>query len=211
MCQPGGTVVPVIVSLDKTQLTLFRNKTAYLIYLTIGNIPKDICRKPLRHAQLLLGYILTSKLEAMKNKSAHHLTLANLFHACMGKVLGPIASASKTGLEMMSRDGVWCQYHPIFAIFIGDYPKQALVTCTFHGHCLKCLVPPGQLGKSKSFLLCTQRSMTRTYLLADGDRHQFHQACRKARMKPIVHPFWATLPLADIFILIIRDILHQML
>jgi len=81
----------------------------------------------------------------------------------------------------------------------------------FHGHCPKCLVPPGQLGKYKSFLLCTQRSMTRTYFLADGDRHQFHQACCEAGMKPIVHPFWATLPLVDVFILIIPDILHQML
>jgi len=80
---------------------------AYPIYLTIGNIPKDIRRKPSRHAQLLLGYIPTSKLEGMENKSTRRHTLANLFHACMGKVLGLIASASETGLEMMSRDGVW--------------------------------------------------------------------------------------------------------
>jgi len=73
----------------------------------IGNIPKDICQKPSCHAQLLLGYIPTSKLEGMENKSACHCTLANLFHACMGKVLGLIASASETGLEMMSGDGVW--------------------------------------------------------------------------------------------------------
>jgi len=147
----------------------------------------------------------------MENKSACCRTLANLFHACMGKVLGPIASASETRLEMMSGDGVWRRCHPIFAIFIGDYPKQALVTCTFHGCYPKCLVPPGQLGEYKSFLLHTQRSMTRTYFLADGDRHQFYQACRKAGMKPIVHPFWATLPLADVFISITPDILHQML
>jgi len=30
-------------------------------------------------------------------------------------------------------------------------------------------------------------------------------------MKPIVHPFWATLPLVDVFISITPDILHQML
>jgi len=80
---------------------------AYPIYLMIGNIPKDIRRKPSHHAQLLLGYILTSKLEGMENKSAHCCTLANIFHVCMGKVLGLIASGSETGLEMMSRDGVW--------------------------------------------------------------------------------------------------------
>ena len=145
MCQPGGTIILVIVSSDKTQLTLFRDKMAYPIYLTIGNIPKDICWKPSRHAQLLIGYIPTTKLEGMPTKAGHHCTLANLFHSCMQNILGPISSVSKTGIAMISRDGVWCQCHSIFAIFIGDYPKQALVTCTFNGQYPKCLVPPDQL------------------------------------------------------------------
>ncbi|KAF8262257.1 hypothetical protein EI94DRAFT_1704905 [Lactarius quietus] len=40
--RPGATVVPIIISSDKTQLMLFRGRTAYPVYLTIGNIPKDI-------------------------------------------------------------------------------------------------------------------------------------------------------------------------
>ena len=31
------------ISSNKTQLTLFHVKVAYPVYLTIGNIPKDIC------------------------------------------------------------------------------------------------------------------------------------------------------------------------
>jgi len=99
----------------------------------------------------------------------------------------------------------------IFAIFVGDYPKQALVTCTFNGQCPKCLVPCGQLGKYDSFLLYTQSSMISTYHLADGDMHQFHQTCHEARVKPVVNPFWASLPLGDIFVSITLDILYQML
>jgi hypothetical protein len=38
--KPGATIIPVIISSDKTQVTLFRNKAAYPIYMTIGNIPK---------------------------------------------------------------------------------------------------------------------------------------------------------------------------
>jgi Plavaka transposase len=211
--RPGSTIIPVIVSSDKTQLTLFRDKMAYPIYLTISNIPKDIRRKPSRHAQILIGYIPTTKLPGMQNKSARRRALANLFHACMRKVLGPISSAGETGLAMMSGDGVWRRCHPIFAIFVGDYPEQTLVTCTFNGRCPKCLVPLGQLGEYDLFPSRTQRSVIGTYRLAHKDIRRFHQTCREARLKPIVYPFWETFPLADadIFISITPDILHQML
>ncbi|KAH9166783.1 hypothetical protein EDB89DRAFT_1910440 [Lactarius sanguifluus] len=77
--QPGATVVPLILSSDKTQLTLFRGKAAYPVYLTIGNIPKAVRRKPSRHAQLLIGYIPTTKLEGITNQAARRCALANLF------------------------------------------------------------------------------------------------------------------------------------
>jgi hypothetical protein len=48
--KPGMTVIPIILSSDKTQLTQFRDNMAYPVYLTIGNIPKDIRQKPSRHA-----------------------------------------------------------------------------------------------------------------------------------------------------------------
>jgi hypothetical protein len=79
--QPGTTVIPIILSSDKTQLTLFRSKAAYLVYLTIGNIPKSIHRKPSCHAQMLVGYIPTTKLEGMTNQAARCRALANLFHS----------------------------------------------------------------------------------------------------------------------------------
>jgi len=152
-----------------------------------------------------------TKLDGMENKTGHCCTLANLFHSCMQKVLGPIGSVSETSLEMMSGDGIWRWCHPIFAIFIGNYPEQALVTCTFNGQCPKCLVPHGQLGEYNSFPLRTQSSMISTYRLADGDMHQFYWTCHEAGVKPVVNPFWASLPLGNIFVSITPDILHQML
>ena len=211
MRRPGGTIIPVIVSSDKTQLTLFRDKTAYPIYLTIGNIPKDIRRKLSRHTQILIGYIPTTKLAGIESKAARRRALANLFHSCMQNVLGPISSVSKSGVPMMSGDGVWCRSHPIFTIFVGDYPEQALVTCTFNGQCSKCLVSPDDLGKSELFPLCTQRGVLNTYRLAATDLCQFYQTCREAKLKPVIKPFWETFPLVDIFVSITPDILHQML
>jgi len=107
----------------------------------------------------------------------------------MAHVLGLITSCGETGVTMMSSDGVWHQCHPIFATFVGDYPEQILVTCTYNGRCPKCTVPPNQLGVYEAFPPHIQSTMIDTYLLADSDVHKFHVTCQKADMKPVEHPF----------------------
>jgi hypothetical protein len=209
--QPGATVIPVIVSTDKTLLTQFRDRTAYPIYMTIGNIPKAIRRKPTHHAQVLIGYIPTTKLEGVSNKTSRRRALANLFHACMDHTLGPIKSYGETGVAMMSGDGVWRRCHPIFSVFVGDYPEQALVACTYNGRCPKCTVPRGQLGEYEMFTPRDQSIALNTFSLANSDICGFHSLCRESGLKPVYHPFWEALPLSDIFISITPDILHQML
>jgi hypothetical protein len=67
---PGATIVPIILSSDKTQITLFQNKAAYPVYMTIGNIPKSTWCKPSQHAYILLAYLPTSRLEHITNKAA---------------------------------------------------------------------------------------------------------------------------------------------
>ena len=112
---------------------------------------------------------------------------------------------------MMSGDGIWRQCHPILAAFVGNYPEQALVMCTYNGHCPKCVSPPDKLGEYIRFPPCNYNNAINTYLLADGDILKFHAACRQAGLKPVFHPFWEYLPLSNVFISITPDILHQLL
>jgi hypothetical protein len=179
--------------------------------MTIGNILKDIRRKPSRRAYILIGYIPTTKLNTLSNKAGRRRAQANLFHSCMRHVLEPIASSGELGVAMMGADGIWRRCHPIFAAFVGDYPEQALVTCTYNGRCPKCLVPRGQLGEFRSYQSRLLGDAIDTYRLADGDVHAFHKACRETGLKPVFHPFWETLPFADVFLSITPDILHQLL
>jgi hypothetical protein len=180
--------------------------------MTIGNVLKDIRRKPSRRAYILIGYIPTSKLTSLSNKAARRRAQANLFHSCMRHMLEPIRSSGELGVAMMGADGLWRRCHPIFAAFVGDYPEQALVTCTYNGRCPKCLVPRGQLGDFRSFQFRLPADAINTYRLADGpDVHAFHKACRETSLKPVFHPFWDTLPFADVFLSITPDILHQLL
>ncbi|KAI9461724.1 hypothetical protein BJY52DRAFT_1425670 [Lactarius psammicola] len=207
---PGVTVVPVIISSDKTQLTLFRSKSAYPVYMSIGNIPKDIRCKPTQRAQMLMGYIPTTRLEHITNKAAQHRALANLFHACMRRILSPIETYGETGIEMATSDGIWYRCHPILATFIGDYPEQSLVTCTFNGRCPKCIVPRDELGNYESFPLRDIRTAIDVYSLCDSDPTTFNAVSHEAGLKPIYHPFWEHLPYTNIFLSITPDILHQL-
>ena len=184
---------------------------AYPIYMTIGNIPKSIHHKPSRLAQILTGYIPTSKLLGLSNKTGQCQAVANLFYACMHDVLQPIIGPGGSGVTMKSGDGVWCRCHPIFANFIGDYPEQALMTCTFSRQCPKCNVSPGNLSEYQTFPPRLRQLAIDTYHLADEDICMFHAVCTNAGLKPIYCPFWELLPLANIFISITPDVLHQLL
>lgn len=160
---------------------------------------------------MLIGYIPTSKLGGITNLTGRRRALANLFHACMQNVLQPISSVGETGIAMMSGDGIWRRCHPIFAVFIGDYPEQYLATCTYNGRCPKCTVPHDQLGDPHSFPPRLHSTAINTYILADDDVRMFHLGCCEAGLKPIYHPFWESLPLTDIFLSITPDVLHQLL
>ncbi|KAG8939336.1 hypothetical protein FRC03_006360 [Tulasnella sp. 419] len=91
----GATVIPVILSSDKTKLSVFSgDKVAWPVYLTIGNVPKGIRRRPSMHATILLGYIPTSKLECFSaNRRAEEGY--KLFHLCMNHILAPLKEAGQ--------------------------------------------------------------------------------------------------------------------
>ncbi|KAJ3542161.1 hypothetical protein NM688_g6000 [Phlebia brevispora] len=211
---PGATIMPIIISSDKTQVTLFCNKTAYPVYLTIGNLPKDIRGRPSQRGQILIAYLPTSKLDHITNKAARRRTLANLFHACMERVLEPLKNLGNTGIPMTSGDGVTRRVHPIFAAYTGDYPEQLLVTGVKTGLCAVCAVPHDELGDLDATYPRRNIHDIRTILsMADGPGPpaDYANACRAQGMKPIYHPFWMNLPYANIFLSITPDILYQIL
>ncbi|KAI0683028.1 hypothetical protein C8Q76DRAFT_772508 [Earliella scabrosa] len=209
--KPGATIVPIIISSDKTQLTLFGSKTAYPVYLTIGNLPKDIRRKPSRRGHILLAYIPSTRLQHIFNKAARRRALGKLFHACMAQILKPLRQAGIDGIELTSGDGAVRRGHPIFALYIGDYPEQLLVTCCKTGTCPKCAIAREDVGATTDPKrpLRDLDKVLEALEKASGSATELSQACRDAGIKPIPRPFWLDLPFVNIFVSVTPDILHQ--
>ncbi|KAI0667134.1 hypothetical protein C8Q78DRAFT_1070858 [Trametes maxima] len=199
---PGATVVPIIISSDKAQVTLFRNKTAYPVYLTIGNLPKSIRQKPGRHGQILLAYLPTSRLDHITNKAARRRAAANLFHACMTRLLAPLKSAGVDGIIMKSGDGVARRCHPILAAY-------CLVTCTYTGDCPVCECPHPDLESYPTPHPYRDFEASLRAVKALGTA-EWKQLCDEVNIKPVQHPFWEDLPYVDIFQSTTVDVLHQL-
>ncbi|KAI5987798.1 hypothetical protein EDC04DRAFT_2588972, partial [Pisolithus marmoratus] len=124
---PGGTVAPVILVSNKTELSHFKgDKNAWPMYLSIRNLSKEVCHQPGCHASVLLCYLPVSKLESFDDNliGQHHL-----FHYCMRRILHPLVDAGWNGVEMVCTDGQIRRVFPILATYIRDHPKQCLVAC----------------------------------------------------------------------------------
>jgi hypothetical protein len=102
--------------------------------------------------------------------------------------------------------------HPILAVYVGDYPKQVLVTGTKTRDCPKCDVLATELGnlQAPSNLRDINAVLNALAKLA-GNLREFKEACKEVRIKLIIHPFWELLPFVNIFQAITLDILHQLL
>jgi len=86
----GATIVPVICASDKTHLTNFSdNEHAWPLYLTIGNIQKDIHRTPKKRAWILVGLILYPP-KGPKN-------IDKAWHSTVGTVLSQLRHLDITG------------------------------------------------------------------------------------------------------------------
>ncbi|KAG6848387.1 hypothetical protein H0H93_000646 [Arthromyces matolae] len=205
---PGATVAPIILSSDKTHLSNFRgDQSAWPLYLTIGNIAKDVRREVSAHATILIGYLPIPKFDCF-SKDARSLAKYRLFHMCMGLVLKSLVEAGKTGKQMVCADGFIRNIWPILASYVADYPEQCLVACCMENRCPKCPIDPNCRGKHQ---IEPGRTVQDTlFWLRRKAEGENDTAFKVLGLRDVYPPFWSTLPHCDIFLSFTPDLLHQL-
>lgn len=217
----GGTVAPVIIASDKTRLTQFSgNKLAYPVYLTIGNIPKSLRRKPSAQACVLIAYLSVDKVSDGLSATALRVRNYELFHRSMALVLNPLKAAGDprgSGILMTGGDGALRRVYPILSTYVADYPEQCLVTCTKYGTCPKCqreadaLEQPTQGEPRKQKWTQGVILHARSTSSAQGRHKSVHAMCMESDVAGgNYEPFWVGFPLVDIHRCVTPDILHQL-
>lgn len=198
----------MIISSDATRLSNFGgDKSAWPVYLTIGNIQKSLRRQSTSHANVLIGYLPTSKLEVFHKKTRGQAGW-RVFHHCMRKLLEPLREAGKSGVTMVCADGYRRRVYPILAAYVADYPEQITVACCLKGRCPKCLIGAKELGQPVDSIL-RDPERTKQVLKSKSEGFDVHEF-KEYGLRPIYKPFWAELPHCDIFNAITPDILHQL-
>lgn len=219
----GGTIAPVIIASDKTQLTQFSgNKSAYPVYLTLGNLPKALRRKPHARACVLIAYLSVDKVSSEGlTKTALRLRNYELFHRSMAIVLQSLKAAGDprgNGIEMVGGDGAVRRVYPILAAYVADYPEQCLVTCSKYGTCPKCQVKAHELGSPAFSKPRTQKSTYKIIREARNSVRSRNNGSNSVYLRSMENdvaggkydPFWIGLPLTDIHECITPDVLHQL-
>ncbi|PPQ84929.1 hypothetical protein CVT24_000245 [Panaeolus cyanescens] len=220
----GGTVCPVIIATDKTQLTQFiGGKAAYPVYLTIGNIPRGIRRKPSASACVLIAYLSVEKVRELPGTTEieQRSKVQRVFHEAMRTVLHPLIAAGHQGVEMVSCDGTVRRVFPLLTCYVADYPEQCLVACCKYGTCPKCTVSAKDLQDRKEYPLRTQKATecvmqdARQRVKDEPDQRkrnrEYYNFCMDQDVAGGVwKPFWVDFPHCDIHEAMTPDVLHQL-
>jgi hypothetical protein len=199
--------VPIILASDKTKLGNFcGNKQAWPVYMTIGNICKDVRKKVSSGASLLIGYLPVTKLGCFK-KASRSKAQADLFHFCMRLLVEPLRKAGSEGIPIGCSDGFtrWC--HLVLAAYVADNPEQCLIAGVKQNRCHVGTVP---IEKRGDFAHCPRRDPQRT--LNDLKARLFGSTTStlvEHGLNDIDSPFWADLPFCNIFQCLTPDLLHQ--
>lgn len=148
----SATIIPIILTSDKTHLTGTGKVKLWPVMMTIGNVSNSVRFKPGQHCAQLIAMlpVFTGTTLGIWER-ADDLGIAShgpekevrewrrkVFHSVIRSVMEPIQRVMETGIILPCADGAsrWC--FPVLCQYIADMEEQWLLTNLVKPSCLKC-------------------------------------------------------------------------
>ncbi|KAJ7868925.1 hypothetical protein B0H14DRAFT_3582668 [Mycena olivaceomarginata] len=177
----GATLAPVIIATDKTQLTQFSGgKSAYPVYLTLGNIPK-----------LSIGRQNPAQKSFKKSRSSRLGIMAWMSRGGDGQTRRVYPILASYVADYPEQCLVGCSKY-------GTCPK-----CQRSAADLQDPLPSAM--RTPDWTLGIIREGEKT-----GTENKFHDYCMEHEVAGVHQPFWTGFPLTNISLSLTPDVLHQL-
>ena len=208
----GSTVIPVLLGSDKTHLSLFAgNKSAWPLYMSIGNIHSKVRNSPSRNAWITIAYLPVAAFRKDNGDNE-----SRLYHQCVKHVLSPLARPGRVGLSLVDSVGAVRSCHPIVAAHFADLPEQSIINVVARRCSTVTTARYKQLGESTP-----QPLRTYEWIMANirgtcdevdpREVAMYHKAALKLGLNSVTEPYWADLPWYQPELCLCPDILHGLL
>ncbi|KAG8938412.1 hypothetical protein FRC04_008937, partial [Tulasnella sp. 424] len=205
----GTTIIPIILASDKTTLTSHTGgRMAHPLYLTLGNIRKDVRASIHRQAYLLLAYIpiLEKIKQKLRNKTMKKtmpgILSKRLYHQCLSKIFSPLRGQWLH--HVVDAEGFEQKTWRVLMSWIADIEEVWMIMGLGHFVCPFCDARKNDLDTCSEFSPRTSYLVKRSIAAVcavmvevDGieqgsmeDTWSFAQAAKKAGLCGIETPFW---------------------
>ncbi|KAF8248735.1 hypothetical protein K440DRAFT_514219, partial [Wilcoxina mikolae CBS 423.85] len=130
-------IIPVILGSDKTILsTLSGDKSAWPVYLSIGNLSKAKQRSVKSNGLILIGLLPRCPNGPKIN------TIKIAYQESMATILRPLEEPAKSGIKVLCADSRTRHAYSWIATFLADYPEQCNITGVKYGWYPHCEIDP---------------------------------------------------------------------
>ena len=203
----------MILGSDKTHLTnITGDKACHAVYMTCGNIKKDLRNKGNARAWRMVAHIPVVKFNEVDSQG---VLSSRLYHACLDIVLQNLKKCGEVAQEIPDSTGLVRRVRTVLLSHIGDLPEQKLIACVSGSMAPSSTASQKQFGDGKAH---PPRHGSKTMAKIDTLRErfgeenvgpQFQKACRAAGVNGVLYPYWRDWIFADPSTFLTPDSLHQ--
>ncbi|KIM62606.1 hypothetical protein SCLCIDRAFT_24900 [Scleroderma citrinum Foug A] len=202
----GAMLVPIVLGSNKTMVSVATGQNDYYpLYLSIGNIHNNVHRAH-QNSLMLIAFLAIPKMDCENEDTAKFRKFRwQLFHSSLAHILSSLHPGMSKLKVQQCPDGHFRRAVYALAAYIADYPEQILLSCLMQGWCPLCTAVSTNLEGSDS--IPQSRAHAEYCIHAFALAELWDQYGIVGDLTPFMNNF----PHADIYKMLMPDLLHQII